>query len=159
MGRGAALTAVYMFRVVFIAFFGRAHPGGHPHEPDWRMRGPLWLLAGLTVAFGLALLRDAEHQGPAWLMPLSLALALGGIVLAWATYHRGVAYLGGDFTAAVQDGVTIPRRHLAAVDAAIGRLRGWPPPSGRSTSWPADGTGSTPSTTVFIAGSCWPSRA
>jgi NADH-quinone oxidoreductase subunit L len=85
----AFLTAFYMFRVVFIAFFGRAHAGSHPHEPDWRMRGPLWLLAGLTIAFGLALLRDAEHQGPVWLMPLSLALALGGIVLAWATYHRG----------------------------------------------------------------------
>jgi NADH-quinone oxidoreductase subunit L len=85
----AFLTAFYMFRVVFITFFGRAHGGGHPHDPDWRMRGPLWLLAGLTVAFGLALLRDAEPHGPGWLMPLSLALALGGIVVAWATYQRG----------------------------------------------------------------------
>jgi hypothetical protein len=45
-----------------------------------------------------------------------------------------VAYLGGDFTAAVQDGVTIPRRHLAAVDAATGRLLRWAPRTNGSVS-------------------------
>src|SRR6059036_1386622 len=35
------LTAFYMFRVVFIAFFGRAHAAAHPHEAPWLMRGPL----------------------------------------------------------------------------------------------------------------------
>ena len=28
------------------------------------------------------------HHGPGWLMPLSIALALGGIALAWLTYQR-----------------------------------------------------------------------
>src|SRR5213082_333748 len=49
----ALLSAFYMFRVVFVAFFGRAHAGGHPHEAPWLMRGPLWLLAALTVLVGV----------------------------------------------------------------------------------------------------------
>src|SRR5207253_1574862 len=49
----ALLTAFYMFRVVFVAFFGRAHAGGHPHEAPWLMRGPLWLLAILTLLVGI----------------------------------------------------------------------------------------------------------
>src|SRR5205814_9085944 len=49
------LTAFYMFRVVFITFFGRAFEAGHPHEAPWLMRGPLWLLAALTVAVGIRL--------------------------------------------------------------------------------------------------------
>src|SRR5262245_25110719 len=87
----AFLSAFYMFRVVFVAFFARAHPGGHPHEVGWLMRGPLWLLAALTVVFGLvfALLGDTGAHGPGWLVPFSLALAFGGMALAWATYQRG----------------------------------------------------------------------
>jgi NADH-quinone oxidoreductase subunit L len=86
----AFLTAFYMFRVVFITFFGRGHPHGaaHPHDPPWLMRGPLWLLAILTVAIGLrfAVGGAGEHHPPAWLTVLSLALAAGGIGLAWAMY-------------------------------------------------------------------------
>jgi NADH-quinone oxidoreductase subunit L len=86
----ALLTAFYMFRVVFITFFGHGHPHGeaHPHDPPWLMRGPLWLLAILTVAIGLrfALGGVGEHHPPAWLTALSLALAGTGIALAWAMY-------------------------------------------------------------------------
>jgi NADH-quinone oxidoreductase subunit L len=87
----AFLTAFYMFRVVFLAFFGRAHAPGHPHEPPLAMRGPLWLLAALTVLVGLrlGLAEGGAHHGPGWLAPASIALALGGILLAWATYQRG----------------------------------------------------------------------
>src|SRR5574342_1053372 len=87
----ALLTAFYMFRLVFLAFFGRARAAGHPHEPPWAMRGPLWLLAGLTVVVGvrLGLAGTGEHHGPAWLGPASVALAGAGIVLAWAMYQRG----------------------------------------------------------------------
>ena len=50
----AFLTAFYMFRVVFIAFFGRPHAPhgahGHLHDAPLLMAGPLWVLAGLTVA-------------------------------------------------------------------------------------------------------------
>jgi len=88
----ALLTAFYMFRVVFVAFFGRAHAGGHPHEAPWLMRGPLWLLAILTLAVGirLALGRgEAHEEAPGWLPPLSVGLATMGFVLAWAMYQRG----------------------------------------------------------------------
>jgi len=88
----ALLTAFYMFRVVFITFFGRAHAGGHPHEAPWLMRGPLWLLAILTVGVGIALAfggGEAHEETPAWLPPLSVGLALVGFALAWAMYQRG----------------------------------------------------------------------
>ena len=88
----ALLTAFYMFRVVFVAFFGRAHAAGHPHDAPWLMRGPLWLLAALTVLVGVrwALAGTASHEeAPAWLAPLSVGLALVGFALAWAMYQRG----------------------------------------------------------------------
>jgi NADH-quinone oxidoreductase subunit L len=88
----ALLTAFYMFRVVFVAFFGRTHVGGHPHEAPWLMRGPLWLLAALTVLVGIRFAVagiEAHEETSAWLPPLSVGLALFGFVLAWAMYQRG----------------------------------------------------------------------
>jgi NADH-quinone oxidoreductase subunit L len=86
----AFLTAFYMFRVVFVTFFGHGHPhgGSRPHDGPWLMRGPLWLLAALTVIIGLsfAVGGAGEHHPPGWLTALSLALAGGGIALAWAMY-------------------------------------------------------------------------
>jgi NADH-quinone oxidoreductase subunit L len=84
----ALLTAFYMFRVVFVAFFGRAHGGGHPHEAPWLMRGPLWVLAALTVLVGLSLARGESHGEPAWLPVLSVGLGVAGFALAWAMYQR-----------------------------------------------------------------------
>ncbi len=88
----AFLTAFYMFRVIFLAFFGRGHAAGHPHDPPALMSVPLWILLVLTVVTGVQLLVTPAdgHHGPAWLMPLSIALAVGGIALAWLTYQRGV---------------------------------------------------------------------
>ena len=112
----ALLTAFYMFRVVFLTFFGRAHPHGeaHPHDPPWLMRGPLWVLAALTVWIGLrlavlALVGEGEHHPPAWLTALSVALAGAGIVLAWAMY--GAQWLP----------VEAVRRPLAVIDALARR--------------------------------------
>jgi NADH-quinone oxidoreductase subunit L len=88
----AFLTAFYMFRVVFIAFFGRAHAGGHPHDAPALMAGPLWILAALTVGLGVRFALGGmaeEPHGPGWLAPASLGLAAAGILLAWATYQRG----------------------------------------------------------------------
>jgi NADH-quinone oxidoreductase subunit L len=90
----AFLTAFYMFRVVFLAFFVRPahHYGGHappavPGLMDWVCR----LLAALTLALGLRLAFGGHHaEGPAWLPWLSLGLAGAGIALAWAMYQRGV---------------------------------------------------------------------
>ena len=89
----ALLTAFYMFRAVFLTFFGRAHAGGHPHEAPWLMRGPLWLLAVLTVAAGIRLAvsgAEAHEATPGWLPPFSVGLALFGFALALAMYQRGV---------------------------------------------------------------------
>jgi NADH-quinone oxidoreductase subunit L len=132
------LTAFYMFRVVFLAFFGRAHAAGHPHEPPWAMRGPLWLLAALTVLIGLrlGLAGGGEHHGPAWLAPVSVALAAGGIALAWATYQRGVvdpARLSAVFPVSAIDFLARRRYGLDALYAGLyrgfilgfSRLIGW----------------------------------
>jgi len=105
----AFLTAFYMFRVVFITFFGPGHPHGDthpPHDPPWLMRGPLWLLAALTVAIGVRFVIGApgDHHPPVWLTVLSLALAGGGIALAWAMYGTGVIP------------VELVRRPLATID-------------------------------------------
>ncbi len=107
----AFLTAFYMFRVVFLAFFGPPvvsgfsrtgdgpPKGGHsePHDPPTSMMGPLWLLAllslgvgvystltGHVLSFGPA---EGEHA-PGWLTPAAVGVAVAGIVLAWLTYQR-----------------------------------------------------------------------
>src|SRR3989442_1995214 len=74
------LTAFYMFRVVFLTFFGRVPATGHPHEPSWTMRGPLWVLAALTVLVGIRLAAGSlpGRHGPGLLAPLSGAAALAG---------------------------------------------------------------------------------
>jgi NADH-quinone oxidoreductase subunit L len=88
----ALLTPFYMFRVVFIAFFGRRpHGQGHPHDAPPLMALPLWVLAGLSVGLGVWLATGVEMgvpHAPGWLVGLSLALAAAGIGLAWATYQR-----------------------------------------------------------------------
>src|SRR5262245_60439391 len=97
------LTAFYMFRAVFLTFGGARATDGHPHDPPAVMMGPLWLLALLSIVgtvFGgaalgqtfpefLGLGREAAlPHGPGWLTPLSVGLALAGLVLAWLVYQR-----------------------------------------------------------------------
>jgi len=89
----AFLTAFYMFRVVFLAFFvrGLGEPHAHHRVPEL-MSGVCWALATLSVGTGLQLARvtlAGSRHGEAWLPLASLALAGGGIVLAWAMYQRG----------------------------------------------------------------------
>jgi NADH-quinone oxidoreductase subunit L len=85
----AFLTAVYMFRVVLVAFFGRAEAGGHPHDAPPTMAVPLWVLAVLTVAIGarLALRGGETAHPPGWLTSLSVGLAAAGILLALLMYQ------------------------------------------------------------------------
>jgi NADH-quinone oxidoreductase subunit L len=105
----AFLTAFYMFRVVFLAFFGTApahtghhgtHHGAHEHDPPAPMLLPLWVLALLSLAMGIystfigpglvaAPEGAGEHAAPGWLTPAAVGVALAGIGLAWLTYQRG----------------------------------------------------------------------
>ena len=110
----AFLTAFYMFRVVFLAFFGApgaahtkvahshdvggSHDHAHaPHDPPASMALPLWILALLSVAIGLYFIvagpalpfgpTEPEFEAPGWLMPAAVGAALAGILLAWLTYQ------------------------------------------------------------------------
>ncbi len=86
------LTAFYMFRVVFLAFFGhdQAH---HEHAPPpLAMDTVCRVLALITLALGgraLYALYVGHHaeEGPGWLSWISVTLAGAGIALAWAVYQ------------------------------------------------------------------------
>ena len=113
----AFLTAFYMFRVVFLAFFGgegydggggyegaraqdshdTAHHGhgvgslAHAHDAPFIMTGPLWILAIIAMIIGVSFLvtpPHAEFESPGWLTPAAVVVALSGILLAWLTYQR-----------------------------------------------------------------------
>jgi NADH-quinone oxidoreductase subunit L len=94
----AFLTAFYMFRVVFIAFWGEGRGTAHGnqrhlHDAPPVMSIPLWILAALSVGIGLFFFRhhpEAEFTAPGWLTPLAVAVAVGGIALAWLTYQARV---------------------------------------------------------------------
>jgi len=83
------LTAFYMFRVVFLTFFGHAHAEHHEHPaPPIAMDAVCRALAVLTLALGLRAALTGHHaEGPAWLPWISLAWAVAGIVLAWTVYQ------------------------------------------------------------------------
>jgi NADH-quinone oxidoreductase subunit L len=49
----ALLTSFYMFRLWYMTFLGEPRsPQGHPHESPWSMRGPLLILAALSICGG-----------------------------------------------------------------------------------------------------------
>ena len=95
----AFLTAFYMFRVVFLVFFGvrmsRGEPASgheHPaHDAGPVMTLPLWVLASIAMAIGIGFTvrpPQADFHAPAWAAPVAIAVALTGILLAWLTYQR-----------------------------------------------------------------------
>ena len=114
----AFLTAFYMFRVVFVVFFGPnptnptnqpnpTNPSNHSNhpshgDPSFAMSGPLWVLAVAAVAIGLyfTVYRvEPEFVSPAWLTPVAITVALSGIVGAWLTYQRQI--ISADTLAAI----------------------------------------------------------
>ena len=100
----AFLTAFYMFRVVFVVFFGPAKGAAHAHadphahadahasgDPGLAMSGPLWVLALASLAIGGYFTlhhAEAEFTAPSWLTPAAVTVALSGILMAWLTYQR-----------------------------------------------------------------------
>ncbi|MFA7000735.1 MAG: NADH-quinone oxidoreductase subunit L [Candidatus Omnitrophota bacterium] len=100
----AFMTAFYMFRLVFMAFFGKPRsPGIHAHESPAVMTVPLWILAAGAVLIGLPgspLMGNwlgrflagphthGEHALNLVVMFSSILAGLGGILLAWLFYVR-----------------------------------------------------------------------
>ncbi|HEX2758777.1 MAG TPA: NADH-quinone oxidoreductase subunit L [Thermoanaerobaculia bacterium] len=108
----AGLTAFYMFRLVSMAFFGKAR--GHAveaHESPATMTVPLWILAALSVVAGFlgvpaALggsdrigrfleasvahpeIHEMSHGLEIGLMLLSLGVAVTGLAWAWRWYGK-----------------------------------------------------------------------
>lgn len=91
----SGLTALYMARQWRMVFFGEYRQEGvlpgQIHEPDWRMRGPVTLLAVLSVAFWFSMNPFSAHHSwvftmlpvpdepnQPWLAPVSIALVLAG---------------------------------------------------------------------------------
>jgi NADH-quinone oxidoreductase subunit L len=93
---GAFLTAFYMFRVVFVTFFGTAASAHgadehHGHDAPPSMALPLWILALLSVGIGVLFAvwhPRAEFEELGWLTPTAVMVALVGIVLAYLVYQR-----------------------------------------------------------------------
>ncbi|MBD2699499.1 NADH-quinone oxidoreductase subunit L [Spirosoma sp. BT702] len=91
----SAMTAFYMVRQLKLIFFGSYQNKlvrlKQTHEPDWLMRGPIVLLAGLSVWFWFSvnpfsadaswayrLFEPKDESHPIWLAPVSIALVLAG---------------------------------------------------------------------------------
>src|SRR5439155_18214613 len=117
----------YMFRVIFIVFFGRPHTHDHPHEAPPGMSVPMWILALLTIGLGVLFMTrggGGEPHGPGWLPVLSLGLAVGGIGLAWLTYGR--ALVSADRLAAIFGPIDYLARRRYGIDALyVGLYRGF----------------------------------
>ncbi|MGH7322756.1 MAG: proton-conducting transporter membrane subunit, partial [Candidatus Rokuibacteriota bacterium] len=112
---GAALTAFYMWRLVFLTFAGPSRVdhevAHHVHESPPIMTVPLWILAVFAAGAGVWALPlgqsrfghflapvlpegQAHHGAPAGvLMAVSVLVALGGLAVAWRMYLGG----GADF--------------------------------------------------------------
>jgi len=91
----AGMTAFYVFRAIFLAFFGDYRGKAHPHESPAVMLAPLAILAALSLAGGklfnvpefltplFPLAEEGHDLGP---MLVSVAFGLGGIALAVLFY-------------------------------------------------------------------------
>jgi len=103
----AFMTAFYSFRLVFVVFWGESrvdpHHADHIHEPSWTMTMPLVVLAILSIVAGYVGIpqflqpvlegpdgfdSSAAHEGSLLLMLIAVAMAFGGIVLAWVVYVK-----------------------------------------------------------------------
>ena len=91
----AGLTAFYVFRALFLAFFGEYRGHHHPHESPASMTVPLILLAILSAGGGFINVprwlepmfpAKAEALGNEWLMWVSVAAGVIGIAIAYVCY-------------------------------------------------------------------------
>jgi len=91
----AGMTAFYVFRAIFLAFFGEYRGDKHAHESPPAMLIPLAILALLSLAGGF-LFKVPEFLAPVFpaleapedpaLVAISVAAGVLGIALAWLMY-------------------------------------------------------------------------
>ncbi len=90
----AAITSFYVFRSIFLVFFGQYRGEAHAHESSWTMLGPLAVLAVLSLAGGFidvpAFLAPvfAEHEAhhAPLLVVIGSAAGILGLVIAYIGY-------------------------------------------------------------------------
>jgi NADH-quinone oxidoreductase subunit L len=90
----AGMTAFYVFRSIFLAFFGDYRGHHHPHESPLVMTVPLMILAVLSLAGGFIpiphflepMFPHIEEGHDAWLAYVATGAGLAGIVLAYLFY-------------------------------------------------------------------------
>ena len=142
---GAAVTAMYMTRVVYLVFFGKFRGHGHPHESGPRILVPLYVLAFLAVVAGLfnmpkgfqlvpkgwqewfghyvepvaGYFPEIGHAKPSWSLAIvSTLVVLLGAGLAWRYYFQKVAAL--ESGAAAKSGV-VAKSGAAAKSGAVAK--------------------------------------
>ncbi len=91
----AGLTAFYVFRAYFLAFFGKYRGHHHPHESPFVMTFPLMVLALFSIGGGFLsvphwlepMFPPAAEQADN-LLPMIISVSFGvvGIFFAWLTY-------------------------------------------------------------------------
>src|SRR5215469_75596 len=108
----AGITAFYVFRAIFLAFFGTYRGDGHPHESPPVMTVPLAILALLSVAGGFmfpvpqflnAVFPPIKEAEDLTLMGFSVAAGVMGILVAYVMYVAKPAL--ADFVAANMKGL------------------------------------------------------
>jgi NADH-quinone oxidoreductase subunit L len=90
----AFMTAFYVFRALFLCFFGSYRGHHHPHESPLVMWAPLAVLAALSLGGGYInvpkflepMFPLAAESGDDWTVYVSVAAGLGGIALAYLFY-------------------------------------------------------------------------
>jgi len=97
----AGMTAFYMFRLIFVAFFGEKRKDHHAHESSPVMTVPLMILAVFSIFSGWVLVKMGYAQmvffGEPHHAEMNITIALSstviavlGIVLAWLIYYKNL---------------------------------------------------------------------
>jgi NADH-quinone oxidoreductase subunit L len=91
----AGMTAFYVFRALFLTFFGEYKGDAHPHESPISMTGPLLVLAVLSLGGGYyfniphylqSMFQTGEEGSVLFLQAISVGVAVFGIAAAGHLY-------------------------------------------------------------------------